>query len=204
MVGRKQIIRCPWVPLDKADYDRYHDDEWGVPVRDDRRMFEFLLLEGAQAGLSWYTVLRKRENYREAFANFDPTRVARFTRKRIDELLQDTGLIRNRLKIESAVNNARLYLKVQDEFGGFCNYIWSFVGGVPRVNGFRTITNHPVTSSDSDRLSRDLKRRGFKFVGATIVYAYMQATGLVNDLTLTCYRRQEIIDAFVDENLARS
>ena len=195
--GPEHIRRCPWVPLDKPDYVLYHDQEWGVPVRDDRRMFEFLLLEGAQAGLSWYTVLRKRENYRRAFADFDPTRVARFTRKRIDKLLQDTGLIRNRLKIECAVHNARLYLELQEEFGTFCDYIWSFVDGMPRVNEISATAEHPATSPDSDNISRDLKRRGFKFVGSTIIYAHMQATGLVNDHALACYRRQEIINSYV-------
>jgi DNA-3-methyladenine glycosylase I len=196
--GSEHIKRCPWVPLDKPDYVLYHDQEWGVPVRDDRRMFEFLLLEGAQAGLSWYTVLRKRENYRRAFADFDPTRVARFTCKRIDKLLQDTGLVRNRLKIECAVKNARLYLEVQEEFGTFCDYIWSFVDDRPRVNEISAANEYPVTSLDSDRISRDLRRRGFKFVGSTIIYAHMQATGLVNDHALTCYRRQEIVNSYVD------
>lgn len=188
--------RCPWVPLDKPDYVDYHDREWGVPVYDDRLMFEFLVLESAQAGLSWYTVLKKRENYRKAFAGFDPKRIARFTPKRIDRLLHNEGLIRNRLKIEAAVNNARAYLEVQDEFDGFCNYIWSFVDGQPKVNTPRTLADFVATSPDSDRLSKDLKRRGFKFVGSTIVYAHMQATGLVNDHTKACFRRREIIQAY--------
>ena len=188
--------RCPWVPLDKPDYVAYHDHEWGVPVYDDQRMFEFLILEAAQAGLSWYTVLRKRENYRKAFAEFDPNRVARFTAARIDKLLQNDGLIRNRRKIEAAVGNARAYLTVQDEFDGFCNYIWSFVDGKPRVNAPKSAKDFVATSPDSDRLSQDLKRRGFKFVGPTIVYAHMQATGLVNDHTVACFRRREIIDGY--------
>ena len=196
MARSKTPTRCPWVPLDKPDYVEYHDREWGVPVHDDRLMFEFLLLESAQAGLSWYTVLRKRENYRKAFAAFDPERVARFTPKRIDKLLQNEGLIRNRLKIEAAVNNARAYLEVQQEFDGFCNYMWTFVGGEPKVSTPRSLEDFVATSPDSDRLSKDLKRRGFKFVGSTIVYAHMQATGLVNDHTRTCFRRREIIDSY--------
>ena len=167
-----------------------------MPVHDDQRMFEFLILEAAQAGLSWYTVLRKRENYRKAFAEFDPNRVARFTAARIDKLLQNDGLIRNRRKIEAAVGNARAYLMVQDEFDGFCNYIWSFVDGKPRVNAPQNAKDFVATSPDSKRLSQDLKRRGFKFVGPTIVYAHMQATGLVNDHTVACFRRREIIDAY--------
>ena len=167
-----------------------------MPVHDDQRMFEFLILEAAQAGLSWYTVLRKRENYRKAFAEFDPNRVARFTAARIDKLLQNDGLIRNRRKIEAAVGNARAYLTVQDEFDGFCNYIWSFVDGKPRVNAPQSAKDFVATSPDSNRLSQDLKRRGFKFVGPTIVYAHMQATGLVNDHTVACFRRREIIDAY--------
>ena len=196
MTTNQMPVRCPWVPLDKPDYVQYHDREWGVPVYDDRLMFEFLILETAQAGLSWYTVLKKRENYRIAFADFDPNRVARFTRQRIDKLLQNEGLIRNRRKIEAAVSNACVYLAVQDEFDGFCNYMWSFVGGNPRVNAPRTSADFVATSPDSDRLSKDLKQRGFKFVGSTSVYAHMQATGLVNDHTVACFRHREIIDAY--------
>ncbi len=192
----KAPTRCPWVPLDKPDYVQYHDREWGVPVYDDRLMFEFLLLESAQAGLSWYTVLKKRENYRKAFAGFEPERVARFTPKRIDKLLGNEGLIRNRLKIEAAVNNARAYLEVQEEFDGFCNYMWAFVDGKPKINTPRSLADFVATSEDSDRLSKDLKRRGFKFVGSTIVYAHMQATGLVNDHTQGCFRRRQIINAY--------
>jgi len=184
--------RCPWVDLSKPDYIRYHDEEWGVPVRDDGTQFEFLLLESAQAGLSWYTVLRKRENYRQAFADFDPEVVARFDDKEIARLLQNRGLIRNRLKINAAVNNARQFLKIQEEFGSFCDYIWRFVNGEPIINFPRTLKEVPVTSKESDALSKDLKQRGFKFVGSTIIYAHMQATGLVNDHTLDCFRRAEL------------
>ena len=192
----KPLNRCPWVDLDKTDYVAYHDTEWGVPVYDDQVMFEFLTLEAAQAGLSWYTVLRKREHYRKAFAAFDPAKVARFTPKRIESLLQNEGLIRNRLKVEAAVSNARAFLEVQQAYDGFCNYIWSFVEGKPKVNVLRKRADFVATSSESDRLSKDLKKRGFKFVGSTIVYAHMQATGLVNDHTVSCFRRSEIIAAY--------
>ncbi len=191
-----ELKRCPWVELDKPDYVAYHDDEWGVPVHDDRTMFEFLLLEGAQAGLSWYTVLKKRERYREAFADFDPEGVARFRPARIEKLLADPGLIRNRLKMQAAVSNARAFLAVQEEHGSFCDYLWSFVGGQPIVNAPRTRADYAATSPESDALSRDLKKRGFKFVGSTIVYAHMQATGLVNDHSRDCFRRKEITRSY--------
>lgn len=194
MTARRRS-RCGWADADKPDYVAYHDEEWGVPVRDDRRLFEFLILEGAQAGLSWYTVLRKRERYREVFAGFDPERVARFTQRRVETLLRDEGLIRNRLKIESTVTNARAFLDVQDAFGSFADYAWGFVGNAPVVNAPRKLADVPATSPASDALSRDLKRRGFRFVGSTIVYAYMQACGLVNDHVVSCFRRREIIDA---------
>ena len=187
-------VRCPWVPLDKPDYIAYHDHEWGVPVHDDRLMFEFLTLESAQAGLSWYTVLRKRESYREAFDGFDPVKVARYDGKKIAELLQNEGLIRNKLKINAAVNNARKYLEVQDEFGSFDAYIWRFVQGKPIVHELRTLKDYQPTSPESDALSKDLKQRGFKFVGSTIVYAHMQAVGMVNDHTVDCFRRAEIME----------
>lgn len=188
--------RCPWVDLDKPDYVAYHDEEWGVPVHDERRMFEFLILEGAQAGLSWYTVLRKREHYRKAFENFDAERVARFTPRRIEKLLGNAGLIRNRLKIESAVTNAQAFLAVQEEFGSFCEYLWGFVDGAPVVNAPRKLADIPATSAVSDRMSRELKRRGFRFVGSTIAYAHMQACGLVNDHTVACFRRREVIAGY--------
>ena len=188
--------RCPWVPLDKPDYVAYHDEEWGVPVHDDRLIFEFLTLESAQAGLSWYTVLRKRENYRRAFDGFDPERVARYDEKKIAALLNDAGIIRNKLKIRAAVHNARKFLEVQEAFGTFDAYIWRFVDGRPIVHEIRTLEDYPATSPESDALSRDLKQRGFKFVGSTIIYAHMQATGLVNDHTLDCFRRAQIIESY--------
>lgn len=173
-------------------YAVYHDEEWGVPVHDDRVLFEFLILEGAQAGLSWETVLKKREYYREAFAGFDPARVARFTPARIEKLLQNPGLIRNRLKIAGAVKNARAFLRVQREFGSFDRHAWSFVGGEARQNSWRSIRDVPATTAESDALSKDLKRREFTFVGSTIMYAWMQAVGLVNDHQTDCPRHAEI------------
>ena len=189
------LQRCPWLDLDKPDYVAYHDREWGVPVHDDRKHFEFLTLESAQAGLSWYTVLRKRANYRKAFAEFDPAKVARFNATKIEQILQDSGLIRNRRKISAAVENARHFLAVQDEFGSFSAYIWRFVGGEPIVNEFRTLADLPATSRESDALSKDLKSRGFKFIGSIVIYAHMQATGMVNDHVLDCFRRGQILDA---------
>jgi DNA-3-methyladenine glycosylase I len=168
----------------------YHDEEWGVPVHDDRKQFEFLTLESAQAGLSWLVVLRKRDAYRRAFADFDPEKVARFTEKRIEKLLADPGIIRNRLKIAAAINNAQKFLDVQEEFGTFDKYIWSFVGGRPIQNRLEDMKQLPATSKESDALSKDLKQRGFKFVGSTIVYAHMQAVGMVNDHLVTCFRHR--------------
>jgi len=185
--------RCPWVDLTKPDYVEYHDKEWGVPVHDDRTIFEFLTLEAAQAGLSWYTVLRKREAYRKAFANFDPAKVARYGNKQIEALLSNPGIIRNRLKINAAVINAGKFLQVQAEFGSFDKYIWRFVDGKPIVNRLKSLKNYPATSRESDALSKDLKQRGFKFVGSTIVYAHMQATGMVDDHVTSCFRRQKIV-----------
>lgn len=187
---------CPWVDPAKPDYVLYHDEEWGVPVLDDRRQFEFLILEGAQAGLSWYTILRRRQGYRDAFAGFDPERVARFDSQTVAILLQNPGIIRNRAKVEAAVGNARAFLKVQEEFGSFAAYIWRFVDGTPQVNELRSMADYRATSPESDLLSRDLRQRGFKFVGSTICYAHMQATGLVNDHTLGCRRRAEILALF--------
>ena len=189
------LQRCPWLDLDKPDYVAYHDREWGVPVHDDRKHFEFLTLESAQAGLSWYTVLRKRANYRKAFAEFDPAKVARFNAAKIEQMLQDPGLIRNRRKISAAVENARHFLAIQDEFGSFSTYIWRFVGSEPIVNEFRTLADLPATSRESDALSKDLKSRGFKFIGSTVIYAHMQATGMVNDHVLDCFRRSQILNA---------
>ncbi len=188
------IQRCPWLDLDKPDYVAYHDREWGVPVHNDRKHFEFLTLESAQAGLSWYTVLRKRANYRKAFAEFDPAKVACFNAAKVEQMLQDPGLIRNRRKISAAVENARHFLAIQDEFGSFSAYIWRFVDGEPIVNEFRTLADLPATSRESDALSKDLKSRGFKFIGSTVIYAHMQATGMVNDHVLDCFRRSQILD----------
>jgi len=193
MKDPKNPNRCPWVDLTKPDYVEYHDKEWGVPVHDDRTIFEFLTLEAAQAGLSWYTVLRKRQSYRQAFADFDPEKVARYDKKQIEALLSNPGIIRNRLKIIAAVINAGKFLQVQAEFGSFDKYIWRFVDGKPIVNRLKSLKNYPATSRESDALSKDLKQRGFKFVGSTIVYAHMQATGMVDDHVTSCFRRQKIV-----------
>jgi len=186
----REPVRCLWArtPLGIA----YHDLEWGVPVHDDRVFFEFLTLEGAQAGLSWETILNKRDAYRRAFAGFDPALVARFTPKRVERLLKDPGIVRNRLKINSAVGNAKAFLAVQQEFGSFDAYIWRFVGGAPRVNRWRIPTQVPPKTAESDALSRDLLKRGFKFVGSTICYAFMQAVGVVNDHTIDCFRHEAV------------
>ena len=184
-------IRCAW-PGDDPLYRAYHDKEWGVPLHDDRRLFEFLILEGAQAGLSWITILRKRENYRAAFDGFDPARIARYGANKIESLLQDEGIVRNRLKIQSAVINAQKFLDVQDEFGSFDRFIWQFVDGKPRQNKWRKLSDIPASTPESDAMSKELKRRGFKFVGSTICYAHMQATGMVNDHTTNCFRHREL------------
>ena len=186
----KDFTRCKWAGSVSLDYIRYHDEEWGVPVHDDRTQFEFLILEGAQAGLSWSTILNKREGYRKAFAEFDPQKVARFTKKRIEKLLQDPSIVRNRLKVESAVSNAKAFLDVQEEFGSFSDYIWGFVDGKPIQNRFKQDSDVPATSPESDALSKELKKRGFRFVGSTIIYAHMQATGLVNDHVTGCFRHK--------------
>jgi DNA-3-methyladenine glycosylase I len=183
------IRRCTWSEGIDPLYERYHDTEWGVPVRDDLKHFEFLLLESAQAGLSWWTILRKRENYRRAFAGFDPAKVARFDGRAVTRLMRDAGIVRNRQKIEAAIGNARAYLEIQEEFGSFDAYVWPFVGGAPIMNRWRVQSDIPATTPESDALSKDLKKRGFKFVGSTIVYAHMQATGLVNDHLLSCFVR---------------
>lgn len=190
--------RCPWVDLSKPDYILYHDVEWGVPIHEDRRLFEFLVLESAQAGLSWYTVLRKREHYRLAFANFDPEKVARFDDQKVESLLQTPGIIRNRLKVLAAINNAQRFLEIQAAFGSFDAYVWRFTEGRPRVNEIHELADYPVTSPESDALYKDLRDRGFKFLGSTTCYAHMQATGMVNDHTMTCFRRQEIIDKYTE------
>jgi DNA-3-methyladenine glycosylase I len=183
--------RCGWPGGDPLML-RYHDEEWGVPVHDDRRHFEFLILEGAQAGLSWRTVLHKREAYREAFADFDPAKVARFDARRVGKLLGNAGIIRNRLKIAAAITNARAFLALQREFGSFDRYVWGFVGGKPVVNRWRSLAQLPASTAESDALSADLRRRGFKFVGSTIVYAHMQAVGMVNDHLIRCYRHAQL------------
>jgi DNA-3-methyladenine glycosylase I len=170
----------------------YHDNEWGVPLHDDRKHFEFIVLDGAQAGLSWQTVLLKRDNYRRAFAGFDPGKVARFTAHDVQRLLHDAGIIRNRLKIESSISNARAFLNLVEQTGSFDQYIWQFVGGQPRINRFRKLSDLPARTAESDAMSKDLKSRGFKFVGSTICYAYMQAAGMVNDHLVGCYRRREL------------
>jgi DNA-3-methyladenine glycosylase I len=183
----QEKLRCPWC-LSFEDYIRYHDEEWGVPVHEDRKHFEFLILEGAQAGLSWATILKKRAAYRKAFAEFDPEQVARFSEARLGELLQELGIVRNRLKVKAAVNNAQRFLEIQNEFGSFDPYIWRFVNGKPIVNAWKTLQEVPAASQESEALSKDLVKRGFKFVGSTIVYAHMQACGLVNDHLVDCWR----------------
>ncbi|MCG9658238.1 DNA-3-methyladenine glycosylase I [Vibrio mediterranei] len=188
--------RCPWLDETKQDYVEYHDKEWGVPVLDDQTMFEYLVLESAQAGLSWYTILKRREGYRNAFANFDVEKVARFTEEDERRLREDTGIIRNKLKISSTITNAQHFIEIQEEFGSFCNYIWSFVDNKVLVTSPKTLEDYPATSEVSDRLSKDLKKRGFKFVGSTIIYAHLQAAGLINDHSVSCYRRQEVIDSY--------
>jgi DNA-3-methyladenine glycosylase I len=180
--------RCPWVPADKPDYIEYHDREWGVPVHDDTHLFEMLILEGAQAGLSWYTILRRRDGYRRAFKNFEPATVARMTDAQLGRVLANGNIIRNRLKVFSARTNARVVLAIQDEFGSFDEYLWGFVGGKPMIRRPRTMKDMQPRSAESDALSTDLKKRGMSFVGSTIMYAFMQATGLVNDHTRDCFK----------------
>lgn len=191
MPATKTKERCTWSQGIDPVYERYHDEEWGVPVRDDRVHFEFLVLESAQAGLSWWTILRKRDGYRRAFADFDAAKVARFTPRTVEKLMQDASIVRNRQKIEASIVNARGFLAIQEEFGTFDRYVWDFVGGKPIVNRWRKHGEVPATSKESDALSNDLKARGFKFVGSTIIYAHMQATGLVNDHLVGCFRYRE-------------
>jgi len=182
----RQPIRCAWAS--EEQFFRYHDEEWGVPVHDDRTLFEFLILEGAQAGLSWSTILNKRDNYRRAFDGFDPKRVAEYDARRVKKLLADPGIVRNRLKIAAAVENAKAFLRVQQEFGSFDRYIWQFVGGQPRINKWKYARQVPARTPESDAMSKDLKKRGFKFAGSTICYAFMQAVGMVNDHLMQCFR----------------
>ena len=185
-------IRCAWASGEQSI--RYHDEEWGVPVHDDRRLFEFLILEGAQAGLSWSTILNKRENYRRAFDGFDPERIARYDRRKVKQLLADAGIVRNKLKVASAIENAKAFLRVQEECGSFDRYVWQFVGGKPRVNEWKS-NRLPAQTPESDAMSKDLKRRGFKFVGSTICYAFMQAVGMVNDHAPDCFRYKPLSKA---------
>lgn len=188
--------RCPWLDETKPDYVEYHDKEWGVPVLDDQTMFEYLVLESAQAGLSWYTILKRREGYRNAFAHFDVEKVARFSEEDERRLREDSRIIRNKLKISATITNAQHFIEIQKEFGSFCHYIWSFVDNKVLVTSPETLEDYPATSEVSDQLSKDLKKRGFKFVGSTIIYAYLQAAGLINDHSVSCYRRQEVIDSY--------
>jgi DNA-3-methyladenine glycosylase I len=188
----REKVRCPWSLGVSEAYLRYHDEEWGVPVRDDRTQFEFLILEGAQAGLSWSTILHRREGYRRAFAGFDPEKVARFDARRQAALLKDPGIIRNRLKVAAAVGNARAFLDLVEEHGSFADWLWSFVDGKPVVNRWKTQKQVPATSPLSDTISRELKKRGFRFVGSTIIYAHLQATGLVNDHLVSCFRHRQV------------
>ncbi|QDP01355.1 DNA-3-methyladenine glycosylase I [Thalassotalea sp. PS06] len=193
-------IRCPWLDLAKPDYVEYHDKEWGVPVYDDRKMFEYLTLESAQAGLSWYTVMKKRENYRKLFDDFDFNKVALYDESKIQELLKDPGIIRNQLKIRATVNNAQRFIEVRQEFKSFCDYLWGFVDHKPIVNVIERLEDYPAKTELSDKISKDLKKRGFKFVGSTIVYAHMQACGMVNDHSSDCFRRIEILDSSCKNN----
>ncbi len=188
---KKTIKRCPW-PSDDVLMIEYHDTEWGVPVHDDRKLFEFIVLDGMQAGLSWSTILRKRENFRKAFHNFDPNKISKFAEKDFNRLMNDAGIIRNRLKIRATIENAKQFLKVQKEFGSFDAYIWQFTGGKTIRNKHRTLKDLPATSPESDAMSKDLEARGFKFVGSTICYAFMQAAGMVNDHLVTCFRYREV------------
>jgi DNA-3-methyladenine glycosylase I len=186
----KHLKRCPWLKLGNPVYVKYHDTEWGVPVHDDKLHFEYLILEGAQAGLSWETVLNKREHYRKLYLNFDPSKVAKFNAKHVSKFLKDPGIIRNRLKVLASINNAKKFLGVQKEFGSFDKYIWSFVKYKPIKNKFKSLKDYKPRTALSDKISEDLKRRGFKFVGSTIIYAHLQATGLVNDHTVDCFRHK--------------
>jgi DNA-3-methyladenine glycosylase I len=186
-------IRCSWATNDLSI--RYHDEEWGLPTHDDAKLFEFLILEGAQAGLSWDTILKKRGNYRTAFDHFDPKKIARYDRRKVQSLMNNAGIIRNRLKIASAIRNAKAFLKVQDEFGSFDAHIWQFTGGSPLVNSRRSVSEVPARTPESDAMSKDLKKRGFSFVGTTICYAFMQATGMVNDHLMGCFRYDQLVSA---------
>ena len=195
MTEQKQC-RCPWLDTTKPDYVAYHDKEWGVPVYDDQKLFEFITLESAQAGLSWYTILKKRQGYKKAFAHFNVHKVAAFNEQDIDRLMLDAGIVRNRLKIAATVNNAKCFIKIQQEFGSFSNYQWQFVGNKPLVSQLNSIDDYSVITETSTAFAKDLKKRGFKFLGPTTVYAYMQACGMVNDHSNDCFRKEDIIEAF--------
>jgi len=188
--------RCSWLDTSKPDYVKYHDEEWGVPVYDDRKLFESLTLESAQAGLSWYTILKRRQGYRDSFANFDVEIVSKYDQYKAEELMLNSSIIRNRGKINAAINNAKLFIEIQNEFGSFSDYMWRFVDNKTIVNGYSNLGDYPATSSESDTWSKDLKKRGFKFVGSTICYAHMQACGMVNDHSIECYKRKQIIDKY--------
>ncbi|WP_057831157.1 DNA-3-methyladenine glycosylase I [Colwellia sp. TT2012] len=192
----ENTCRCPWLDTTKVDYVKYHDEEWGVPVLDDDKMFEYLVLESAQAGLSWYTILKRRDGYRKAFANFDVNKVALFTLADEKRLVLDASIIRHKGKIAATVNNAKCFIAIQKEFGSFINYIWAFVGNKVQVSDLQQLSDYPATSPISDNLSKDLKKRGFKFVGSTTLYAHLQASGLINDHSNDCKRKQEIIDSY--------
>lgn len=188
----EKFERCPW-PANKPNDVAYHDNEWGVPLHDDRKLFEFMLLDAFQAGLSWSTIINKRENFRKAFDNFEPAIIAKYDEKKVEQLLNNAGIIRNRLKIRSSISNAKLFLKVQEEFGSFDQYIWQFVGGKPIVNKWERTEQIPVSTTESDAMSKDLKKRRFRFVGTTICYAFMQAAGMVNDHLVSCYRHNKAL-----------
>jgi len=189
---KSTLVRCPWVSMDNPLLIAYHDEEWGIPCHNDRKLFEFLILEGAQAGLSWNTILQRRTNYAEAFSQFDPRQVAVYDQNTIEKLLKNEGIIRNRLKVESCVKNAQLFLQIQQEFGSFDKYLWNFVNGHSVINHWKTLKEIPAESQEAKALSQDLKKRGFKFIGPKIIYAYMQAMGLVNDHTLDCFRHAHV------------
>ncbi len=198
-MSNSEICRCPWLDTSKPDYVAYHDDEWGIPVHDDKTMFEFLILESAQAGLSWYTILKRRDGYRQAFANFDVNTVASFDEQVVEKLMQNEGIIRNRAKIKAAISNAKIFIEIQQEFGSFCDYLWGFINHSTIVNEIRTKEDYPATSPVSDEISKDLKKRGFKFFGSTICYAHLQACGLINDHSMNCYKRSQIIKQYQQE-----
>jgi len=201
-VSEEKTCRCPWLDTSKPDYVAYHDNEWGVPVLDDNKLFEYLVLESAQAGLSWYTILKRRDGYRKAFANFEVDKVAKLTFEDEARLVLDAAIIRHKGKIAATVNNAKCFIAIQQEFGSFSRYLWSFVDNKVQVNRIKETELSPATSAISDILSKDLKLRGFKFVGSTIIYAYLQAAGLVNDHSSNCFRKQEVIDSYKKLGLA--